>query len=214
MSAKDKKLIDAILDFDEDEVIETINQMKSSGTKPLEIMEVCRKAMDQVGKMFKEKQIFLTELIMAGELLKTIMAEIGLTADKLAVESGQSKGKILIGTVEGDIHDIGKNIVSSLLISNGYQVIDIGEDVPPAKFVEEIKKHKPQIVALTGLLTLAYDSMKNTIDAFAKDGIRKQIKVMVGGGATDKQVCEYVGADGFGTSAVDAVKLAKEWIKE
>lgn len=211
---EDQKLIDAILDFDEDEVINIVDQMKSSGKKSLEIMEICRVAMDQVGKMFEEKEIFLTELIMAGELLKIIMENIGISSDKLMEESGGSKGVILIGTVAGDIHDIGKNIVSSVLISKGYQVIDIGEDIPPGKFIEEAKKYKPQIVALTGLLTFAYDSMKETVEAFEKEGIRDQFKIMIGGGATDKQVCDYVGADGYGTSAFDAAKLAQSWIKE
>jgi methanogenic corrinoid protein MtbC1 len=136
-------------------------------TDPLQIAEVARQAMEKVGGMFQNKEIFLTELIMAGELLKNIMGLLGFTPEKMAQIQG-SKGKVLLGTVAGDIHDIGKNIVAGLLASNGYQVIDIGVDLAPAKFVEAVKQHKPAIVGLCGLLTVAFDSMKATVDALKK----------------------------------------------
>ena len=106
-----------------------------------------------------------------------------------------------------------KNIIKSLLLSEGYEVIDIGVDVPVSKFVEEVKTHKPQVVAMSGLLTIAYDSMKKTIEAFEKEGIRKDFRIIVGGGATDQNVANYAGADDFGANAVDGVEKINEWFK-
>jgi 5-methyltetrahydrofolate--homocysteine methyltransferase len=213
MSELGKALTEAILDFDEDDVLEAVKKMKAEGMTSLEIMEICKDVMDKIGKMFSNKEIFLTELIMSGELLSAIMDELGLTDSAMKPSGGESKGKILIGTVESDVHDIGKNIIKSLLISEGFEVIDIGVDVPVNKFVEEVKMHKPQIVAMSGLLTIAYESMKKTIDAFEKEGIRKDFKVIVGGGATDQQVADHVGADDFGVSAVDGVEKIRNWLK-
>jgi len=210
----DQELIEAILDFDEEEVIKEVNELKQAGKSSLEIMEICKSAMDQVGKMFEAKEIFLTELIMSGELLNTILEELGLTQDSLETEGNDGKGRILIGTVKDDIHDIGKNIIKSLLVSNGYKVRDIGVDVPIEKFLEEIKDFNPQIVALSGLLTVAYDSMKATIDAFEKAGIRNNFKVIIGGGSIDQKVAEYAGADNFGVSAIDGIEKINKWLKE
>ena len=211
MSELGKELTEAILDFDEDDVLEIVKKMQSSGTSSLDIMEICKDAMDKIGKMFSEKQIFLTELIMAGELLSIVMDELKLTESSLETSGGESKGKILIGTVESDVHDIGKNIIKSLLLSEGYEVIDVGVDVPVSKFVEEAKRHKPHVVAMSGLLTIAYDSMKKTIQALEKEGLRKDLKIIVGGGATDQQVADFTGADDFGASAVDGVEKIKKW---
>jgi methanogenic corrinoid protein MtbC1 len=117
-----------------------------------------------------------------------------------------------MGTVEGDIHDIGKNIVTFLLDVNGFEVRDIGIDVPPSKFVEEIKDFKPQVVGLSGLLTLAYGSMKKTVQVIEKAGLRDRVKIMIGGGQVNEQTREYVGADAFGKDAMEGVTLAKKWI--
>lgn len=211
MSELGKELTKSILDFDEDDVLENIQKMKSAGMTSLEIMEISKDAMDKIGKMFSKKEIFLTELIMSGELLTIIIEELGLTESSMKGSGGESKGKIIIGTVESDVHDIGKNVFKTLLLSEGYEVIDIGVDVPVRTFVEEVKNHKPQVVAMSGLLTIAYNSMKKTIEAFEKEGIRKNFKVIVGGGATDQKVSDYVGADDFGANAVDGVEKINTW---
>jgi len=151
-------------------------------------------------------------LIMSGELLSSIMNELGFTEDTLDKGSGANMGRILIGTVQSDVHDIGKNIVRGLLVSEGYNVKDIGVDVPIDKFVKEVKEYDPQVVAMSGLLTIAYDSMKNTIEAFKIANIRDNFKVIIGGGAIDKKVAEYAGADAFGASAVDGVMKIKEML--
>ncbi len=211
MNELGKVLTESILDFDEDDVIEAIKKMKTAGMTSLEIMEICKEAMEKIGKMFSEKEIFLTELIMSGELLTVIMDELELTEDSMKATGGESKGKILIGTVESDVHDIGKNIIKSLLLSEGFEVIDIGVDVPISKFVEEVKKHKPQVVAMSGLLTIAYDSMKKTVEALEKEGIRKDFKIILGGGATDQNVVDHAGADDFGKNAIEGVEKIRNW---
>ncbi|MCP4760458.1 MAG: hypothetical protein GY870_01670 [archaeon] len=210
MDEMEKKLMDAILDFDEDDVIEQVRALLNTGKDPVEIAKVCRQAMDDIGRMFQEKEIFLTELIMSGELLSIVMEELGFSTDTGDKPDSEYKGKVLMGTVAGDVHDIGKNIVNSLLRSNDYKVVDIGVDVPVNKFAEEVTKNNPDVVGMCGLLTIAYDSMKDTITAIRKAGFTG--KIMVGGGATDQKVCDYVGADGYGADATDAVTLSKQWL--
>jgi 5-methyltetrahydrofolate--homocysteine methyltransferase len=119
---------------------------------------------------------------------------------------------VLIGTVEGDIHDIGKNIVSFMLDVNGFEVLDLGVNVPPQKFVDAIQEFQPQIVALSGFLTLSFDAMKNTVTAIESAGLRKKIKIMIGGGQINEEVKEYAGADGYGKDAVAGISLAKKWV--
>jgi 5-methyltetrahydrofolate--homocysteine methyltransferase len=121
-------------------------------------------------------------------------------------------GKVVVGTVAGDIHDIGKNIVTFMLDVNGFDVLDLGVDVSPQKFVEAIQDFQPQIVGLSGFLTLAFDTMKETVDAIQAAGLRDQVKIMVGGGQMDDQVRTHTGADAYGRDAMAAVKLAKDWI--
>lgn len=206
------KLYDGIINLEEDTVEEILEIIISKNIAPLEIVEVARNAIIKIGDMFEKKEIFLTELIMAGELLKTIMNKIGFTPEKMKQKGIKFKGRVIMGTVQGDIHDIGRSIVNSLLISNGYDVIDLGNDVPAQKFIDAIKQYQPQVVGLSGLLTAAFNSMKNIVDTLTASGLRNSMKIMIGGGAVDSKVCEFVNADGFGSSAVDAVKLVETWI--
>lgn len=168
--------------------------------------------MDIVGKRFEEGEYFLPELVLAGEMLE----QVGAIAKPLLVdgegEGAKKLGRVLVGTVHGDLHDIGKNIVSFMLDINGYEVKDIGIDVPVATFVDEVRSFKPDVVALSGFLTLAFDSMKETVEAFEKEGLRDQFKIMVGGGQIDETVRAYTGADGFGVNAVEAVTLCNRWL--
>jgi len=147
---------------------------------------------------------------MAGELLSSIMKRLGFASGENA-NIQEPKGVVLIGTVAGDIHDIGKNIVASILGANGFRVIDIGVDIPPAKFVEKVEEYQPGVVALCGLLTIAYDSMKATVAALQDAGLRDNMKIIIGGGAVDQKVCDYVGADAWGATASDAVTLCKQY---
>jgi 5-methyltetrahydrofolate--homocysteine methyltransferase len=168
--------------------------------------------MDIVGNRFESGEYFLPELILAGEMLD----EIGGIAKPLLEQSpdkpAQKLGKVLIGTVHGDLHDIGKNIVTFMLDINGFEVKDIGIDVPVSRFIEEIKAFQPQVVCLSGFLTLAFDSMKETIEAIDAAGLRGQVKIQIGGGQIDEAVRAYTGADGFGLNALDAVSFSRQCI--
>lgn len=208
LEGDERDLVAWLADMNEDDALALANRMLFEDTKdPLRVLELCRMAMDIVGKRFEEGEYFLPELVLAGEMLD----QVGAIAKPLLAdgEGGGAKklGRVLVGTVHGDLHDIGKNIVSFMLDINGYEVRDIGIDVPVATFIDEVRSFKPDVVALSGFLTLAFDSMKETVEAFEREGLRSQFKIMVGGGQIDEAVRAYTGADAFGVNAVEAVNL-------
>jgi len=205
-----EKLLDDMINMREEEAVETAKALMDSNADPIAVLGSCMKAMEEVGKRFEKGQYYLPELMMAGEMLQQIseMIKPRLKGDV----ARQKKGRVLMGTVEGDIHNIGKDIVTFLLDVNGYDVKDIGIDIPPAKFVEEIKAFKPQVVGMSGLLTLAFDSMKKTVEAIEAAGLRKDVKIMIGGGIVSENTRVYCGADAFGKDAMEGVTLAKKWI--
>ena len=205
-----EKLIDAMVNMKEQEALEIAKELLASDGDPLAILDACKKAMGEVGKRFEKGQYFLPELMMGGEILKQV-SELVKPLLKDTVEK-ESLGKVIVGTVEGDIHDIGKDIVVFMLDVNGFDVLDLGIDVPPQKFVDAINEFQPQVVALSGFLTLAFDAMKTTVATISEAGLRDNLKIMNGGGQIDDEVKKYSGADAYGTDAVDAVKLAKQWI--
>ena len=205
-----KALIDAITDMREDDALKITQELLASGTDPLAILGACREAMTAVGQRFEAGEYFVPELILAGEILKSISAEVRPRMQQSA--AAKQGAKVLLGTVKGDIHDIGKDIVNFMLDVNGFQVTDLGVDVPPEKFVEQIKQLQPPVVALSGFLTLSYSSMKETVDTIKAAGLRDKVKIMIGGGAVDEQICAYAGADAFGKDAMAAVSLAKQWV--
>jgi methanogenic corrinoid protein MtbC1 len=212
MIENEKQLVEAIAEMREEEAFALAKAMLDRGDDPIRVLELCREAMDIVGKRFERQEYFLPELVLAGEMLENI----GAIAKPLIQEKsgGESKklGRVLIGTVHGDLHDIGKNIVTFMLDINGFEVKDIGIDVPVAKFVEEIREFKPSVVGLSGFLTLAFDSMKETVQAIEAAGLRNQMKIMIGGGQVDEAVRTYTGADAYGSNAVAAVTLCRQWI--
>jgi methanogenic corrinoid protein MtbC1 len=206
-----KQLVNAIADMKEQEAIKLAKEMVEGGSDPMAILDSAREAMGIVGQRYEEGNYFLPELILAGVMLNQI-AEIvkpGL-ADK-ATEM-ERHGKVVIGTVEGDIHDIGKDIVVFMLDVNGFEVLDLGIDVAPSKFVEAIKDFQPQVVGLSGFLSLAFDSMKDTVEAIKKAGLRDKVKIMIGGGQMSEDVRTYTGADAYGPDAMAGVSLAKGWV--
>ncbi|MBW1799733.1 MAG: cobalamin-dependent protein [Deltaproteobacteria bacterium] len=205
-----EKLIDAMVNMKEKEAVQIAKDMMDGGEDPLKILEACKEAMDTVGKRFEKGEYFLPELVMAGEMLKQIS---DIVKPKLTGELETERiGKVIIGTVEGDIHDIGKDIVVFMLDVNGFEVIDLGIDVPVQKFVDTIKESGAPVVGLSGFLTLAFDSMKATVEAISEAGLRDSVKIMIGGGQIDDEVKKYTGADAFGLDAMEAVKLTKGWI--
>jgi len=169
-------------------------------------------AMDIVGKRFEEGEYFLPELVLAGEMLENIGAIAKPLIKQVPGEAPKKLGRVLIGTVHGDLHDIGKNIVSFMLDINGFDVKDIGIDVPVKIFIQEIHDYRPDVVALSGFLTLAFESMRETIAAFEREDMRSKFKIMIGGGQIDETVRAYTGADAYGRNAVDAVNLCKNWL--
>lgn len=212
MTEQEQKLVELIADMEEEAALALTEELLDSGTAPTTVLEICRKAMDVVGARFEAQEYFIPELILAGEMLDQIAAIVKPRLADSAEEEKVSAGKVLIGTVHGDLHDIGKNIVTFMLDVNGYEVIDLGIDVPVQKFVDAIKENQPQVVGLSGFLTLAFDSMKETVDAIAEAGLRDKVKIMIGGGQVDDQIRSYTGADAYGINAMQAVACCKQWI--
>jgi len=163
-----------------------------------------------VGKRFSDGEYFIPDLVYAGEVLKAITDMVKPKLTKAA--ELKRLGKVVVGTVAGDIHDIGKDIVVFMLDVNGFEVLDLGIDVPAQKFVDAIKNTGSRVVGLSGFLTLAFQSMKDTVETIKKAGLREGVKIMIGGGQIDDQVRSFTGADAYGKDAMEAVKLAKGWI--
>jgi 5-methyltetrahydrofolate--homocysteine methyltransferase len=204
-----ESLVQALVDMKEAQALQRAKQLLSEGTEPLKILESCSRAMEIVGQRFEKGVYFLPHLMMAGEMLKQISAMIKPLVQEQKAEA--KKGRVLIGTVEGDIHDIGKNIVVFLLEANGFEVRDIGINQEPAKFVEAIKEFQPKVVGMSGLLTLAFDSMKKTVEAIKEAGLRETVRIVIGGGVVTEKIKDYAGADAYAPDAMAGVRLAKGW---
>ena len=203
-------LVSALADLKEKEAIKIVEDRLNAGEEPLKILDDARRALEIVGKRFASGEYFIPDLLYSGDILKNITA---MVKPKLSKTTEVKKlGKVVFGTVAGDIHDIGKDIVVFMLDVNGFEVYDLGVDIPAQKFVEKIKETGAGIVGLSGFLTLAFDSMKQTIQAIKDAGLRDEVKIMIGGGQIDEQVRGYAGADAYGKDAIDAVNLAKSWI--
>lgn len=205
-----EQLTNAVAELKEDEAIQMVKDMIAKGEDANMIFDSARKGMEVVGKRFADGEYFLPELIYSGEIFKAISE---IVKPVMTAESGGEKiGKVVVGTVAGDIHDIGKDIVVFMLDISGFEVYDLGVDVPVQAFVDKIKETGAPIVALSGFLTLAFDAMKDTCDAIVSAGLRDKVKIMIGGGQIDDEIKKYAGADAYGRDAMTAVALAKEWI--
>jgi len=209
MMAED--LVKAIVDLREEEALRITKERLSAGEDPLNILQDSRNAMEIVGKRFEDKEYFIPDLVYSGEILREI-AEIVTPKLEKTVQT-ERLGKVIIGTVAGDIHDIGKNIVTFMLDINGFEVYDLGVDVPAQNFVDKIEETKAGVVGLSGFLTLAYDSMKETINIIESAGLRDKVKIMIGGGQINDEIRKYTGADAYRPDAGGAVSLAKEWTR-
>lgn len=211
MSDKGRQLIEQISEMQEEDAVKLAREMLDTGYDPITLLGHCREAMEIVGKRYEQGEYFLPELMLAGEMLKAI-GDMAKPLIKQGPSDAKNLGTVVIGTVQGDLHDIGKNIVTFMLEINNFKVIDLGIDVPVATFVSTIQEHKPQIVGLSGFLTLAFDAMKTTVEAIKEAGLRDNLKIMIGGGQVDDTVKNYTGADAFGLNAMDAVALCKQWV--
>ena len=206
------KLVTAVSTMKQQEAISLVKEMLEEGKDPQVILDGCKEAMAIVGNNFEAGKYFLAELMMAGKIFRQISE---LVKPKMAVTSSgkaSTLGKVVIGTVKDDIHDIGKDIVTFMLDVNGFEVHDLGINVPAARFVSKVKEVNPDIVALSGLLTLIFDQMKETVNALKEAGLRENVKVMIGGCQMDDGIVKYIGADAYRPDAVSGVKLAKEWV--
>ncbi len=207
-------LFDAIVEMQEETALELTNKHLEGGTPAMQIFDCYQDALAEVGKRFEKQIYFIPELIMSGEMMKAGLEILKphMANEEAKEEEKKKGGKVLIATVSGDIHDIGKNIVTTLMELNGLDVKDIGVDVPVDTIIEEAVAFEAQAIGLSGLLTLAFDPMKQVVEKLKEKGLRDKIKVIIGGGQMDAHVCEHVGADAFTTDAVEGVNVVKSWL--
>jgi methanogenic corrinoid protein MtbC1 len=203
------QLATALADLEEESALKLVQERLDAGDDPMAILKSCHEGMAMVGKRYEGSEYYVSDLIMAGEIFKEAMALLG---SRLKADTSSKRGKVVAGTVKGDIHDIGKDILVTILKAANYDVLDLGVDVPPQKFVEAVKESGATIVGLSGLLTTSFESMKETVAAFEAAGLRSRVKVMVGGGPVNEMVRAYVSADAFGADAQAAVTLCNQWI--
>ena len=198
-----------ISDIDEDGALAAVRSALDAGTDPLAVIEELREGMAEVGRKFEAKEYYLPDLIMSSEIFK---GAIALVEPHLGGSVEQKRGAVVIGTVKGDIHDIGKDIVVTMLRVTGFDVHDIGVDQPPGAFTGKARETGAKVVGLSGLLTVAFDSMKQTVEAFDSARMRPDVKIMIGGGPVNQTVVEYTGADAWGKDPTDAIRLAGEFL--
>jgi methanogenic corrinoid protein MtbC1 len=203
------KLIGLLADLEEDAVLELAQQRLAAGDDPLQIIEDCNEGMRLVGERYERGEFYVSGLIMSGEIFREV---VELVQPLLEVRTnGQSLGRVLVGTVSGDIHDIGKNMVGMLLACHGFTVIDLGVDVPPADFAAKAIDVKPDMVGLSGLITASFESMKNTVSVLHAEAQKHHLAfpIIIGGGMIDEQVCAFVGADYWVGDAMSGVRLCQ-----
>jgi methylmalonyl-CoA mutase cobalamin-binding domain/chain len=203
-----KDLVEALRELEEDRVYELVDEKIRAGVPAFDVVSACNEGMVQIGELFSSGKYFISQLIFSAEILKGVMAKLeplmqGATA-------AQSAGKVVIGTVKGDIHDIGKNIVATLLKGSGFEVIDLGVDVPAEKFVASVRESGARVLGLSALLNFTYPEMKHVVEEVAKAGLRGAVKVVIGGAPCNEQVREFTGADYFAPDAVAGVKYCRQ----
>jgi 5-methyltetrahydrofolate--homocysteine methyltransferase len=208
--ALSQRLFDAIVDGKAQLARSIVEEELKGGVEPMALIsETMIPAMDEVGKLFQEEEFFVPELMLAGRAMKAGMEPL---RPLLAAAGAKPAGIVVAGAVKGDLHDIGKNLVISMLEGAGFKVIDLGADVTPQKFVEAIREHHPEIVCLSALLTVTMTAMKSTIEAIKDAGLRRAVKILVGGAPLSQRYANEIGADGYGASATDAVALARRQV--
>ena len=195
----------------EQEALDFVDKALAEGVDAMSLMEEAKEGMSIVGAKFASEDYFIPDLVFSGEILKGVVQKLEPHI-KGGGEEAKKYGKVIIATVAGDIHDIGKDLVVFMLDVNGFDVIDLGIDTPVQKIVDTVKESGAKVVGLSGFLTLAFQSMKDTVDALQEAGLRDGLKIMIGGGQIDDQVKKFTGADAYGKDAMEAVSLAKQWI--
>ena len=205
------QLKEAMGDLEEDTVLEILREvMADGGSQATEAMAACQEVMNIVGDRFANQEYFVSDLIFSGELMNSAM---DIIRPALLKSTGEGNGKMILCTVEGDLHDIGKNIVRAMLEASGFEVIDLGIDVKPSEIVNTAKEQGIKIIGLSGVLTLAIDSMKATVEAFKDAGMRDDVHIVIGGAPVTAEVCKLVGADGWAINPADTIKLCRGWAR-
>jgi methylmalonyl-CoA mutase cobalamin-binding domain/chain len=201
-----EELFNKIVDMDEEGSIKLAKEYLEGGGDPQKLLDVCRNAMGVIGDKFEKGEYFLSELLLGGEIFGSIME---FTLPLLKEGDVKKLGKIVLGTVKDDIHNIGKDIFKAFVEAAGFEVVDIGVDVPEEKFVEAVKEHKPDIVGMSCLITAGISSMKKTVEALKESGLT-DFKIIIGGGRVDEEVKQLAGADAWADDAARGVRLCKE----
>ncbi|NLM45472.1 MAG: cobalamin-binding protein [Firmicutes bacterium] len=203
------ELAAALRDLDEDKVHELVDAKLAAGESPIDIIQECQEGIIAVGELYASGRYYLTELMFSGDIMQSVMAKLDpIIASK--ADEGKIIGTVVIGTVRGDIHDIGKNIVVNLLRSNRFKVIDLGVDVHAENFVSMVRKTKAKVLGLSALLSTTYPEMKNVIDALTEAGLRDQVKVIIGGAIVNEEVREYTGADAYANDAIQGIEFCRK----
>jgi methylmalonyl-CoA mutase cobalamin-binding domain/chain len=213
-SKSNSQLAKLVADLEEDTVLELVQQRLDAGDDPLQIIDECNQGMRDVGQRYEQGEYFVAGLIMSGEIFREVVEIVQPLLEQQA--DGKASGRVLVGTVSGDIHDIGKNMFGMLLSCHGFDVIDLGVDVPPDVFAAKAVEIKPDIVGLSGLITASFETMKETITALRTQAKEHQLSfpIIIGGGMIDDQVCQYVGADYWMPDAMAGVRLCEELLKD
>ncbi len=202
-----KEVYDAILDGDTKRAIAATEKALAENANPLDLVQKFMiPAMAEVGKRFECEEYFVPEMLISARAMKGCLQ---ILRPRLAAQGSKPVGRVAIGTVKGDLHDIGKNLVASMLEGGGFEVIDLGTDVAPEKFVEVVKEQNPNLICLSALLTVTMPSMKSTIEALKQAGVRQQVKVLIGGAPITQNFADQIGADGYGENAASAVNIAR-----
>jgi 5-methyltetrahydrofolate--homocysteine methyltransferase len=207
MSQEIKK---AIIDLKRDEIASLVNARLEKGEDPLRVLDECREGMNAVGDLYQEGEYFLAELLLSAEVFK---AAVAILEPHLArVRPPELLGKVLLATLKGDIHDLGKNIFSTMLEAQGFEIVDLGVDVPPKLVLEKVQETRPDFVGFSALVSTVFDSMKEAVDLLKEDGLRDRLTIMVGGGVTNSTVKDYVGADFQTVDATEGVRYCMNTI--
>jgi methylmalonyl-CoA mutase cobalamin-binding domain/chain len=214
ISNLNNQLAQLVANLEEDAVLELVDSRMKAGENPLQIIAECNEGMREVGLRYEKGEYFVAGLIMSGEIFREVVERVQPLLEQQT--GGKSSGRVLVGTVSGDIHDIGKNMFGMLLTCHGFEVIDLGVDVPPDVFATKVTEAKPDVVGLSGLITASFEMMKETVTALRKEAKEYGLSfpIIIGGGMIDGQICQYVGADYWMPDAMAGVRLCEELLKD
>jgi methylmalonyl-CoA mutase cobalamin-binding domain/chain len=210
---REERLIEAIVDLDEKTSLETVTALLADGIAPMRIVEASRKGLAVVGERYQRREYYLSGLVISGEIFRKIVQMVEGVLCETTIGEARGGLRVILGAPKGDVHDIGKEIVSILLRCAGFEVVDLGVNVEPQAFVDAAARSGARMVGISTLITLAYDAIRDTVRAFEEAGQREAVKIVLGGGAISKRVCDYAGADAWSKDALDAVKFARSFDK-